>query len=405
MGFAQGVTTSSINGRVTDADGTPLIGAKIIAKHIPSGAVYGILTNDNAIFRIPNMKVGGPYEIKISYLGYEDFQREEVYLRLGQAFRINAEMNPEGVSTDEVLITSTRLDVFDGNRTGAETVVTERQINELPTVSRSLGDFTRLTPQSTSREGNDGFSLSFNGMNNRYNAIYIDGAINNDVFGLAGSGTNGGQTGVSPISVDAIEELQVSLAPFDVRVGGFAGAAVSAVTRSGTNDLEASVYGFYRDENFVRNDLDGALIDDFSAYTTGFRVGGPIIKDKLFFFVNAEIQRDETPLPFDPDDYIGDATTADLNALIDKLENEYGYDPGTYTENERFLNSEKVNVKLDWNINNNHKLSLRQGWVRAKNLEGVQSNTENIRFLNASEPICFQYLLNCPGTQLHHWIQ
>ena len=335
------------------------------------------------------MRVGGPYTVTVSYTGYDDLVQEGVYLQLGQAFRFNVEMAESAVTLEGVEVVADRNNIFDGNRTGAETTVDEAQINRLPTISRSLGDFTRMTPQSTSREGNDGFSLSFNGMNNRYNAIYLDGAVSNDVFGLAGSGTNGGQTGVSPISVDAIEEIQIALAPFDVRIAGFAGAAINAVTRSGSNNVEASAYGFYRNQAFAGRtptDVEGAersQLNDFNSYTAGFRVGAPIIKDKLFFFVNAEIQRDVTPLPYVDGTYLGDSEGR-VDELVRKLEG-FGYDPGTYQDNERFLNSEKVTFKLDYNVNQNNKLSFRTGWVRADNLEGVQSTTGTLRFLNASE--------------------
>ena len=383
VAFTQ-VTTGAMNGQVTDADGLELIGAAVVATHGPTGTVYGNTTGNDGFYRLSNMKVGGPYKVEVTYLGYEPYVQENVFIQLGQTYKVNVNMASESLTLSNVEIVSDRNNIFDGNRTGAETTITEEMISSLPTVSRSLADFTRLTPQSTAQEGNDGFAISFAGMNNRYNSLSIDGALNNDVFGLAGSGTNGGQTGVSPISVDAIETIQVSLAPFDVRLGGFAGAAVNAVTRSGTNNVEASVYGFYRNQNFVRDTFNGAGVTDFTAQTSGFRIGGPIIKDKLFFFVNAEIQREVTPLPFNSDDYIGNAKDS-IGLLIDKLQNEYGYDPGTFTENSRFLNSDKVTVKLDYNINKNHNLSLRHGYVAARNLEGVQSNSRNINFLNSSE--------------------
>ena len=385
LSWGQGVTTASMAGRITDRSGEPLIGANVLAVHEPSGSSYGNSTNLEGFVRLPNMRVGGPYTVTISYTGYETRTIEGIQLRLGQAFSLDTELDDSAVDLVGVDVVSSRTAVFDADRTGAETVIGEEQIEVLPTVSRSLGDFTRLTPQSSTREGNDGFELSFGGMNNRYNAIYIDGAVNNDVFGLAGSGTNGGQTGVSPISVDAIESIQVNLAPFDVRVGGFAGAAVSAITRSGTNQVQASAYGFYRNESFVREELDEAVIEPFSAYTTGFRIGGPIVKDKLFFFVNAELQREETPLPFNFDNYTGDSDSQeDIDALRAKLAG-FGYEPGTFENNLRTLNSEKVTVKFDWNANRDNKLSLRYGYVGADNLEGVQSNTRTINFLNASE--------------------
>jgi hypothetical protein len=388
--FGQGFTTSSMNGRITDAKGEPLAGATVVAVHTPTGSKYGAVTGDNGYYRIPNMRVGGPYNVDVTFVGYETYSQENVYLSLGQSFRVSTGLAEEGVELAEVEITYYRNDVFDGNRTGAETVVTEREVNSLPTVARAIGDFVRMTPQATVREGGDGFSISLNGMNNRYNAIYIDGAVNNDVFGLAGSGTNGGQTGVSPVSLDAIEEFQIQLAPFDVRVGGFAGGAINVITRSGTNNLEGSVYHFFRNEGLAgktpRDDGgERTPLPDFTAQTSGIRIGGPIIKDKLFFFVNGEIQRETTPQPFEIETYQGDASNGDLLGLRDKLINDFGYTPGTFTNNRSFLNSDKLNIKLDWNINDNHKVALRHGYVRSENLEGVRSNTRSIRFLNESE--------------------
>ncbi|MEL6867027.1 MAG: carboxypeptidase regulatory-like domain-containing protein, partial [Bacteroidota bacterium] len=382
--FGQGVTSSSLNGKITDDKGEALIGANILAVHTPTGTSYGNSTNIDGLFRIPNMRVGGPYTITISYTGYQDFVKDNVYLRLGQSFKLDAQLQEGAYLLDDVVVLAVRNDIFDGNRTGAETTVTSEQINTLPTLSRAIGDFARLTPQATVTEGSDGYSISINGMNNRYNAIYVDGAVNNDVFGLAGSGTNGGQTGVSPFSLDAIEEFQISVAPFDVRVGGFAGGAINAITKSGSNNVEGTAYYLFRNQDLVRETLDGATISDFSAKTYGASLGGPIIKDKLFFFVNAEIQRDETPLPFDLNNYEGNANADSLTALNEKL-SRFGYDPGTFDDNRQFLDSEKITAKFDYNLSQDHKLSLRYSYVRAQNLEGVQSNDNNIRYLNSSE--------------------
>ncbi len=387
--WAQGSTSSSISGKVKDYDTKDgLIATAVVATHVPSGTIYGATTDDAGFFRIPGMRVGGPYTVQITYVGYETFTKENVYLNLGQNLKIDALLSTASIGLEEVVISAGGL--FDGTKTGAETVIDEEQINILPTVSRSIGDFTRLTPQSRTTEGNDGFELSFAGQNNRYNSIYIDGAISNDVFGLAGSGTNGGQTGVSPISVDAIEEFQVNLAPFDVKQGGFGGAAINAVTRSGTNNMEGSVYTYFRNQALAgKTPTDNEMVDrerlnDFTAQTTGFRLGGPLIENKLFFFVNAEVQRDVTPLPFNFDDYIGDSDRAQINALVAKLQ-EFGYDPGTFEDNERFLNSEKYNLKLDYNINEKNKLAFKLSHVHANNLEGVQSDFNSLNFLNSSE--------------------
>ena len=383
---AQGVTTANIRGQLTDqTSGEALIGATIQAIHTPSGTTYGNVTDVDGFYRIPNVRVGGPYTITATYVGYEPVVETGVTLQLGQTFTFSPELGTAAVELTGIEVVSSRSDIFNGEKTGQETTVTEEGIAALPTISRSIGDFTRLTPQSTTREGNDGFELSFAGINNRYNAIYIDGAVNNDVFGLAGSGTNGGQTGVSPISVDAIESFQINLAPFDVRQGGFGGASINAITRSGSNDVEASVYGFYRDQNLIRGDLDGSVVSDFTAYTAGFRVGGPLVRDKAFFFINYERQDETTPLPFDPNDYRGSSSLSDIDALANRLRSEYGYEPGTYTDNERFLVSDKLNAKFDFNLNQNNKIALRLSYVGADNLEGVQSNAQNINFLNSSE--------------------
>ena len=191
--WAQGVTTSSINGRITDAEGAPLAGANIVALHVESGTKYGAISDFDGYYRVPNMRPGGPYTITISYVGFENFERQNVFLQLGDSQRISANMAEAASALDEVIITAQRNNIFDSNRTGTETTVTERDILTLPAASRSVADFVRITPQAQLTEGNDGFSISIGGQNNRYNAIYIDGAVNNDVFGLAGSGTNGGQ--------------------------------------------------------------------------------------------------------------------------------------------------------------------------------------------------------------------
>ncbi|MEQ8714552.1 MAG: carboxypeptidase regulatory-like domain-containing protein [Cyclobacteriaceae bacterium] len=389
--LAQGSTTSAMNGQVVDANGEGIPGATVVAVHEPTGSRWGNISDLTGYFRMPNMNVGGPYTVTITFVGYEPFQQSGIFLTLGQTYRVSATLREGATELEEVVISGNTNDIFDGNRTGQQTVIDEQTINTMPTVSRSIGDFARLNPLANITEGGDGLSISLGGMNNRYNAIYIDGAVNNDVFGLAGSGTNGGQTGVSPISIDAIEQFQVSIAPFDVRQSGFAGGAINAVTRSGSNDVEGSAYYFVRNQDFAgktptdADNVDQVKLNDFSAKTYGFRLGGPIIKNKLFFFANAELQRDETPQPFVASTYEGDATTSDLQALESKLLNEYGYDAGGYQNNTAFLDSDKFLGRLDWNLSNNHKLTLRHSYTKADNLEAVQSNTRSIRYIAESE--------------------
>ncbi|MBU2948523.1 TonB-dependent receptor [Zobellia uliginosa] len=392
MAFSQGVTTSSLGGQVTDNLDEPLFGANIIAIHTPSGTKYGATTDFDGYYRISNMRVGGPYTVTISYVGFNNFERTGVFLNLGETVRISAEMAESSTELDEVVVTASPTGVFDSDKTGASTRINQRDIATVPSASRSIADFVRLTPQAQISEGDDGFSISIAGQNNRYNAIYIDGAVNNDVFGLAGSGTNGGQTGVNPFSVDAIESFQVSVAPFDVKISGFSGGAISAITRSGTNEVEGSAYYFYRSQDLAgktpvesAGDGERTKLNDFTAQTYGVRIGGPIVKDKLFYFVNYERQNDETPQPFNINNYSGNSSANDLNTLREFLINSYGYDPGSYDNNTRTLESNKLTAKIDWNINDDHKLSLKHSYVGGENLEARTSDNNDIGFINGSE--------------------
>ena len=391
--FAQGVTTSSLGGQVTDNVGEPLPGASIVAEHVPSGTVYGAATDFDGFYRISGMRTGGPYTITISYVGFNEIVKENVFLNLGSTERISVEMAEAATALDEVVLTGVSSGVFGANKTGTETNISQRQVATTPAASRSLADFVRLTPQAQLSEGDDGFSISLAGQNNRYNAIYIDGAVNNDVFGLAGSGTNGGQTGVNPLSVDAIETFQINIAPFDVRQSGFSGGSINAVTRSGSNEFEGSAYYFTRNESLAGK-TPGALVNEgddreklaeFSANTYGVRLGGPLIEDKLFFFVNYERGETETPQPFTFSNYTGRASEADLAGLSSFLQNTYGYNPGIFDNNTRTLESNTLVAKLDWNINENHNLSLRHSYVGAENLEARNSGNRNIGFINGSE--------------------
>jgi len=390
LGWAQGITTSAMNGKVTDENGAPLPGATVLVVHQPTGSQYGNVTDANGFFRIANMNVGGPYKLTVTFVGYEDFVQDGIYLSLGQIFKVNAQMSQTATELQEVTVTAGGI--FDGNRTGAETSVSLDQINASPTVGRAIGDFVRFTPQARIEEGNDGFEISVAGMNNRLNTIYIDGAVNNDVFGLAGSGTNGGQTGVSPYPIDAIDQFNISVAPFDIRQSGFAGAAINAVTRSGTNDVTGSAYYYFRNQNMAgktpAEDFTGVTrkkLDKFTAKTYGLRVGGPIVKDKIFFFVNAEIQRDETPQPFDVNNYNGDSNNSDIGSLVSNLQSTYGYNPGSFDNNTAFLNSDKFIGKLDFNLNQHQKLSVKHSYVKADNLEARRSSPSSIQFITGSE--------------------
>ena len=385
--YAQGNTTSSISGNVYDKDSQTLPGASILAIHTPSGTRYTASTDYTGTFRISNMRVGGPYKIVISFIGFKTFEDSEVYLQLGNSKDFKVVLKEESNELQEVVIKTTRDNTFNSQRTGAQTVINADKIQALPSLSRNISDFARLTPQAQVR-GDD--VLSIGGQNNRFNAIYIDGAVSNDVFGLAANGTNGGQTGVSPISIDAIEQFQVSVAPYDVKLSGFAGGAISAITRSGTNNFEGSAYFLNRNESISGKtppSLAGTAgrkkLGDFSAVTYGVRAGGAVVKDKVFFFVNYERQDNGTPQPFELSTYTGLSANR-LGELRAKLAT-YGYDPGNFNNNVRTLVSDKLIGKIDWNINDNNKLSFKHSYVKAEQFSPNRSSATAISFENGSQ--------------------
>lgn len=400
VAFSQGVTTASIGGLITDSQGEPLPGANVVALHTPSGTTYGAVTDFDGYYRISNMRVGGPYKVTITYVGFKEYLDANVYLQLGDSKKINVNMSEDDNVLDEVVLT------YEGGgnaKTGAETSISRRQVQGLPTIARNISDFARLTPQAKISGDN---SISIAGQNNRFNAIYIDGAVNNDVFGLADSGTNGGQTGVSPISLDAVESFRVNVAPFDVRQSGFAGGSINAITKSGTNTWEGSVYTFFRNQDLSGKtpvDLAGddgrEKLNNFTTNIYGIRIGGPIIKDELFFFINYEREDQETPKPFDVSTYTGDSNASDIDGLLSFLSNNFGYDAGRYDSNTSSLVSDKLNAKIDWNINDNHILSAKHSYVKAVQLDLSGSNTGNINFTNGG--INFESITNSTSLELN----
>jgi outer membrane receptor protein involved in Fe transport len=379
------VTTSSINGRILDGENETLLGATIVAKHTPTGTNYGTTTDIEGYYRIANMRIGGPYVITITYVGKREKRYDGVFLQLGASEKLDAVLVDEQNALDAIVIDATRDNVFDSGTTGTSTNISQRDLNNMPSATRGLGDFLRKTPQAQVSEGG---AISLGGQNNRYNSIFLDGAVNNDVFGLAGSGTNGGQIGINPISIDAIESLQVNLAPFDVRQSGFTGGSINAITRSGSNNTEGSAYAYIRDQSLAGKTPVGInadnrqRLDDFSTQLIGARVGGAILKNKLFYFVNYENQDDSTPRPFDPSLYTGDSSIADIDALRQNLINSFGYDPGDYRNNTNKLTSDKLTIRLDYNLDDKNSITLKNNYVSGKSSSPGSSSTRTISFEN-----------------------
>ena len=356
------VTTSSMTGTVRDSkDALP--GASIKATHTPTGTVYTVITNNDGRFTIGNMRVGGPYVVEVSYVGFQKQTISDVMLVLGEPFNLKLTLSENGQQLNEVTVTGNRSRL-NTEKTGTSTSISKEQINTLPSVSRSISDFTRLTPQAN---GN-----SFAGRDGRYNNVQIDGANFNNGFGLSDDPLPGG----GGLSIDAIEQIQVNIAPYDVRQGGFTGAGINAVTRSGSNTFQGSVYHFNQNEQLQGNKIKDVLVTGqqvSSKKTYGFRLGGPIIKNKLFFFVSAEKINSEGPSagavnPWTAStDGVANAASnitrvkrSDLEAVKGHLMNQWGYDPGRY---EGYADG-KSNVtsllaRIDWNISNNHKLAVR----------------------------------------------
>ncbi len=366
LAFAQ-ETTSEIQGIVKNGN-TAVAGATIEAIHQPTGTKYLVLTRNDGRYNLPNVRIGGPYTIKISNVGAKDQMKENIFLSLGQVYNADFTVVTETKELESVVVASTRQDkVINNSRTGSQEVVTRAQIERLPTISRSLTDYTKLTPSSN--------GLSFGGVSGSYNNLTVDGANFNNAFGL--SGTLGGQTGSQPISIDAIEQIQVNVSPYDVRQGSFSGAGINSVTRSGTNKFKGSVYNFFRSENSQGYKVNAAEAVktpiDYNQF--GFSVGGPIIKNKVFFFGSYEKEKIE--LPGSPvwraaktgessnGVSISQARADTLNALKSFLMSKFGYDPGSFDNYNYATESKKATVRLDWNINEKNTFTIKYNYLNS----------------------------------------
>ncbi len=377
------VTTSALNGFIKSTKGSELAGASISATHTPTGTVYTTTARRGGVYNISNMNPGGPYTVTVSYVGYNPLTRSDINLSLGETLSENFELEENMANLTEVLVTASRV-APNTAKGGAETTIGRDKMANLPTVGRNISDYLRFVPQAKVT-GDGGISLA--GQNNRYNAFYIDGAVNNDVFGLASSGTNGGQTGIAPISIDAIDQFQVVLSPYDPSLGNFTGGGINAITKSGTNTLSGSVYHFFRNQDLSGKTpgVDKSVatkLNDFSNKTTGFRLGGAIIKNKLFFFLNGEIQRDERPQPFDFSTYGGASSRARIDTLANFLRTRYGYEPGGYIDNAEAVEANRIATKLDWNINKNNKLSFSYRYNDGFRYNTSRSSNSTINFYN-----------------------
>jgi hypothetical protein len=393
------VTTSGLRGLVADEKKEPLAGATIVAVHVPSGTQYGVLTNKDGRFTISNMRVGGPYQVTVSFIGYKQEVYNDINLSLGNVTDMAITLSPSVTSLSEVIVSAGKNSIINSGRTGSAINVSNETVNSVPTISRGLKDFTKISPLANT----SGSGTSFAGANNRYNQFAIDGLVNNDVFGLTSSGTNGGQAGIEPISLDAIEEFQINIAPYDVRQGGFTGGGINAITKSGTNQFTGTAYYYGNNENLVGKyepkTLTKSPVANYSDYQGGITIGGPIIKNKLFFFVSGEITRKSYPLSNVPGTATSNITLDDINAVLGVLSRVApSYDPGSYLNINSITNSNKILAKINWNINDKNKLILRHSYTYGENFT-ISRNANAMQFYNNG--YIFPSTTNSTGLELN----
>lgn len=367
LAYAQ-VTTSSMGGRVTDEKGEPAVGAAVVATHEPSGTVYGAIVNQSGQYTINGMRAGGPYKVEVSSVGYNAIVFKDVTLQLAETYNLNATLKESTEFLEQVVVVGTAKSKFSSEKTGAATNINSSQITSLPTVSRSLSDVTRLSPYG-------GSGMSFAGTDGRTANFTVDGANFNNNFGLNSKLPGGG----NPISIDAIEELQVVISPFDVRQTNFIGGGVNAITKSGTNTFKGSAYIYHRNENMRGDTIDGTQLasarEKDRTTTYGMTLGGPIIKNKLFFFVNAEYSKipsiantwraraDEKVKPT-AEASLSYATVADMQKVSAFVKEKYGYDTGSFTSFPADESNMKLLARIDWNINPKNHLALRYNFTK-----------------------------------------
>ena len=361
------VTTSSMSGKVTEGNesGDPVIGASVIAVHEPSGTRYTAVTNIDGRFNIQGMRTGGPYAVTVRYVGYQDKTISGIILQLAETYDLNVWISEDANELAEVVVTG-KASKFSVEKMGASTNINNAQIRALPTVTRNITDLTRLSPYG-------GNGMTFGGFDGRSATFSVDGASFNNDFGLSSNLPGGG----NPISIEAIEEAQVAISPFDVRETDFIGGKLNTVTKSGTNTFKGSAYIFHRNENMQGDAIDRVQIPgarDKDRHTTyGFTLGGPIIKNKLFFFVNGEMTqiptvvnrwRASTNGVANSELYLSRTTVNDLQRVSDFVKDKYGYNTGSFTNFPADENNYKLLARIDWNITDRHHLAVRYNYTK-----------------------------------------
>jgi hypothetical protein len=358
--FAQ-ITTSNVSGIIKDASNSPLEGATIVLLHQPSGTKYSTTSNRVGAYDFLNVRIGGPYKLTVSGVGFKNFEEYDIYAPLGSTINVDVKMEVASTTMENIVVRGQLSSLINSKSNGAKVTIGREALNLTPTIGRNVNDVTKYNAYSNGR--------SFAGQDSRFNNFTIDGAVFNNGFGLGSDAQAGGRTNSTAISLDALDELQINITPYDIRQSGFAGAAINAVTRSGNNDFSGSVFRFWNNRDLAGNraasKIDNIPVTPFNVETNGFRVGGPIIKNKLFFFINGEFTNGTNPAlswvanRAGATGNVSRTTAADLDDLKTFMKSNFDYDLGAIDNfnNESF--SRKMLARIDYNINDIHKLTLR----------------------------------------------
>ena len=388
--LAQGVTTGNISGIVSgtiDGKSSTLSGATVKATSVATGAVYGAVARAGGKYSIRGLRPGA-YNVTCTYVGFKITEKNMIQVDVGETTTLNIVMaETSNTNSKEVLVIADQNSLFDKSRTGSGSVIDQATIAAAPTINRSISDIARLNPYTnqTQTAGSDGLQgVSISGVNSRFNNFQIDGAVANDVFALGSAGTAGSQANSNFISLDAIERLRVNVSPYDIRQSGFTGGLVNAITRGGTNNLAGSVFIYGRNQDLVglSPDISRSKFDNFSDVQFGGRIGGPIVENTLLFHVTAEVRMRSLPLEVginDPNSLINfPVPTRDFDSVISISKRLYGYDPGTYSAYSNRSNSYNIIARLDYNLNESHKLQFRHNFTYGDTRQKLAARRANV---------------------------
>lgn len=382
------VTSSGIRGMVTNRNGQPIQSATVTIVHEPTQTIYQKLSRQNGYFEMGGLITGGPYSVTISAFNHNTLTKTAIHLLLGELYEMNDSLFEKVTHLGNLTVTANDNNSKQWGKVNGVMHMNKEKMGELPSSTHTVFDYLKILPQVNEVSGNEG-AISIAGQNNRYNSFYVDGALNNDVFGLTNSGTNGGQTGSPPISMEAIEQLQLVLSPYHASIGNFTGGGINAVTRSGSNQRETALYHYQRMQHIKKTEAgqsNGIAYPtiNVSATTFGFRNSGAIVKNKLFYFLSVERQSEKRIHAFAMDAYTGNThTETGLDGLREFVKKEYQYDPGEYQQVVQHMQADRIALKMDWNMRERQRLTVTYRYNKSVAIKPGINSTDAIHFSNA----------------------